>query len=392
MVEKAKIAADGGYNLSGERYRENGVRSSRSPIVSLGDVAKVIAGQSPPGASYNGAGIGTPFYQGKTEFGEVFIGGPVKWTTDPRRFADEGDILISVRAPVGPVNLALSRICIGRGLAAIQPDNDRLLTLYAFQVLRSLEAEITGNTGAAFASINKRQIENVPIPLPPLEAQREIIAEIEGYQKVIDGARAVIENYRPHIHIDPEWPQVKLGDALRTSSGGTPSRRKSEYYVNGTIPWFKSGEVAAGILTQSEEHITEDGLANSSAKIFPAGTVLVAMYGATVGKVGLLGINAATNQAICGILPTDSVVPKFLFYHLSERENEMIRRSFGGAQPNISQAIVRSFSIPIPPFSTQRSLVAELESEEALVNANRELIGRFEEKIHAAIDRVWGDG
>ena len=225
VVEKAKIAADGGYNLSGERYRENGVRSSRSPIVSLGDVAKVIAGQSPPGASYNGAGIGTPFYQGKTEFGEVFIGGPVKWTTDPRRFADEGDILISVRAPVGPVNLALSRICIGRGLAAIQPDNDRLLTLYAFQVLRSLEAEITGNTGAAFASINKRQIENVPIPLPPLEAQREIVAEIEGYQKVIDGARAVIENYRPRAQ--------KVVDGARAVIENPPPHHQPRMAVSG---------------------------------------------------------------------------------------------------------------------------------------------------------------
>ena len=192
IVDKDKIVANGEYNLSGERYRENGTRSSRFPIVPLGEVAEVIAGQSPPGESYNDAGTGTPFYQGKTEFGEIFIGKPTKWTTDPQRFAEDGDILMSVRAPVGPVNLATQRLCIGRGLAAIRPVEGRLLTSYAFYVLRNLEAEITGDTGAAFASINRDDIEKIQIPLPPLEAQKEIVSEVEDYQKVINGARAVL--------------------------------------------------------------------------------------------------------------------------------------------------------------------------------------------------------
>ena len=96
------------------------------PVVELGEVARVIAGQSPPGISYNTDGVGEPFYQGKTEFGNDYIGQPVKWTTDPRRFAEVTDILMSVRAPVGPVNLTNERVCIGRGLAAIRPANGRI--------------------------------------------------------------------------------------------------------------------------------------------------------------------------------------------------------------------------------------------------------------------------
>ena len=171
------------------------MRSSRFPIVPLGEVADVIAGQSPPGKSYNNAGIGTPFYQGKVEFGQMFIGDPIKWTTDARRFAEEDDVLMSVRAPVGPVNLATQLISIGRGLAAIRPTKNRLLASYTFYILRGIEAEIIGNTGTAFASINKGDIKQLEIPLPPLEVQKEIVAEIEGYQKVIDGARAVVNNY-----------------------------------------------------------------------------------------------------------------------------------------------------------------------------------------------------
>ena len=199
VVDKKRIAADGGYNLSGERYRKNGARASQFPVVKLGEVAEVTAGQSPPGRTYNNSGAGTPFYQGKTEFGEMFIGKPQKWTTEPQRFADAGDILMSVRAPVGPVNLATHRICIGRGLAAIKPSPDSLLTAYAFYVLRNMEPEIVGNAGATFASINKGDIQQIEIPLPPMEVQRELVAEIEGYQRTIDNARATIYNSEQDI-------------------------------------------------------------------------------------------------------------------------------------------------------------------------------------------------
>ena len=200
VVEKSKIAADDEYNLSGERYKRLSPQQSRFGMVTLGEVATIIAGQSPPGHSYNESGDGVPFYQGKTEFGELFIGEPKKWTTDPRRFADVGDILMSVRAPVGPVNLAPQKLCIGRGLAAIRPSQDQLDKMYIFHILRSMEPQITGSSGAAFASINKGDIEKINIPLPPLDVQKEIVAEIEGYQKVIDGARAKITRFEKNIH------------------------------------------------------------------------------------------------------------------------------------------------------------------------------------------------
>ena len=206
IVQKEKIAANGDYNLSGERYREVTIRATRYPIVELGEVAEVVSGQSPPGESYNEAGKGIPFYQGKTEFGEMYIGAPVKWTTDPQRFAEAGDILMSVRAPVGPVNLATQHICIGRGLAAIKPIEGRLITSYTFYFLKSQQEHIKGDAGAAFASINRDDIKKLQIPLPPLEVQKEIVAEIEGYQKVINGARTILDNYRPHIAIHPDWP------------------------------------------------------------------------------------------------------------------------------------------------------------------------------------------
>ena len=170
------------------------------PIVKLGELSEVIAGLSPPGKSYNDSGKGTPFYQGRTEFGELFIGKPKKWTTDPRRFAEDGDILMSVRAPVGPVNLATQRICIGRGLAAIRSTNhSRLLDRYAFYFLRSIESKITGSAGAVFSSINKRDIEKIGIPLPSLKTQKEIIAEIEAEQSLVSANHKLIQRMENKI-------------------------------------------------------------------------------------------------------------------------------------------------------------------------------------------------
>ena len=212
VVSKERLAADGDYNLSGERYRESVRPAGKWPLAALGEVAEVIAGQSPPGDSYNAAGVGEPFYQGKTEFGAMFLGEPVKWTTDPKRFAYEGDVLMSVRAPVGPVNLATQKIAIGRGLAAIRPKDDRLLNLYAYYVLRSMAAEITGSAGASFASINKGEIEQIEIPLPPLSVQEEIVAEVERYQQVIAEHKSAIVETEGKIQnaVEKVWTNVPV--------------------------------------------------------------------------------------------------------------------------------------------------------------------------------------
>ena len=379
IVEKGKLAANGEYNLSGERYRENGVRSSCFPIVPLGEVADVIAGQSPPGKSYNNAGIGTPFYQGKVEFGQMFIGEPIKWTTDARRFAEEDDVLMSVRAPVGPVNLATQRICIGRGLAAIRPTKNRLLTSYAFYILRSMEAEIISNTGATFASINKGDIRKLQIPLPPLEVQKEIIAEIEGYQKVIDGARAVVDNYRPQIVVDPDWPLRSLGDlAQNLDSRRVPIAKESR--KEGPFPYYG----ASGVVDYVDDYIFDDDILLVSED----GANLIARSTPIAFSVsGKCWVNNHAHVLRFKSLGTQKLVEVYL--------NAVSIEDFvtGSAQPKLNQQALNSIPVPMPhDIATQHQIVGELESEQALVEANRELIDRFEKKIQDTLARVWGDG
>ena len=172
----------------GDRPLPDGWRWAR-----LGEIADIIPGQSPPGSSYNESGIGTPFHQGKTEFTRKFIGNCSKWTTDPRRFAEADDILMSVRAPVGPVNLATERIAIGRGLAVIKPHKHRLTAMYTYYALRHLEPAIVGNPGSVFSSINKSDIQDIYIPLPPLAEQHRIVRILDDRLATIEKAKRAAE-------------------------------------------------------------------------------------------------------------------------------------------------------------------------------------------------------
>lgn len=162
--------------------------------------------------------------------------------------------------------------------------------------------------------------------------------------------------------LPPSWIWTTIDNIAETTSGGTPSRKNPNYY-EGTIPWVKSGELNDGRITTVEENITEEAIQKSNAKIFPKNTVLVALYGATVGKTAILGIDAATNQAICAIFPkANAFAPQFMNYWLRFKRPSLIELSTGGAQPNISQGIVRSFLFPLAPLPEQRRIVARIEA------------------------------
>lgn len=190
------------------------------------------------------------------------------------------------------------------------------------------------------------------------------------------------ERYQTKTKVNTEYPMVKIGEICKTSSGGTPKSTNREYYDNGNINWLKSGEVANGFIYSAEEKITEIGLLNSSAKIFPENTVLVAMYGATAGQVGLLKVPSATNQAVCGIYPNEHFIPEFLYYMLRSQREHFISLSTGGAQPNISQSIIKNIEVPVPPLSVQKEIVAEIEQYQKIIDGARQVVDNYRPTIN----------
>jgi type I restriction enzyme S subunit len=166
--------------------------------------------------------------------------------------------------------------------------------------------------------------------------------------------------------IDPlpnGWSLTTLGHLGKWASGGTPSRARAEYY-GGTIPWVKTGDLKDRMVTDPLERITEAGLDNSSAKLFPAGTLLIAMYGATIGRLGILSFPAATNQACAALLPYGETAQliSYVFYYLLGKRDELRAAGQGGAQPNISQNLISEFECALPPLNEQRRIVAKLDA------------------------------
>ena len=166
---------------------------------------------------------------------------------------------------------------------------------------------------------------------------------------------------------------VKLQDVAETSSGGTPNRGNKKFY-GGTIPWIKSGELPDGEIIEVQEKITQEAIKNSSAKIINCGTLLIAMYGATVGKLGITTFPAATNQAICAIQPSEELDRDYLFYYLLSIRKELTVASFGGAQPNISQDTLRNLTIPVISIEVQQEMAKKLKKQFSEIGKAREAI------------------
>lgn len=199
----------------------------------------------------------------------------------------------------------------------------------------------------------------------------------------------MIETIFKHTELGPiplDWDAVILGNICKTSSGGTPSRSNKSYY-KGSINWITTSELKDCYIYNSIEHISIEALRNSSAKLFPKGTILIAMYGATIGKLGILCIEAATNQACCAIF-CNSIIREYLYYYLLFDRKNIIEKGCGAGQPNISQQIVNKFIIPIAPIKEQTRIASTLTSVDNLIMSISELIEKKKQIKQGAMQEL----
>ncbi len=214
------------------------------------------------------------------------------------------------------------------------------------------------SVGGLSPTINWKDLKELRFNLPSLEEQKALANKLwaayslkESYKRLIKATDEMVKSQ--FIEMFKNTSLVRLGDRVDTQSGGTPNTKKSEYYDEGSIPWLSSGEINQGYISSTEKYITEEGLANSAAKWVPKNSVVIAMYGATAGKVGFITIPLTTNQAVCALLPNKDFDPLYLYYAVASQREWMIAQCRGAAQPNISQGIIRSMEIPMPSINEQ---------------------------------------
>jgi type I restriction enzyme S subunit len=187
------------------------------------------------------------------------------------------------------------------------------------------------------------------------------------------------------------WEKVKISDFTSVITGGTPSTTKTEYWENGHIPWLNSGALNQEIITDSENFITQAGLENSSTRMMPKDTILIALTGTTTGVVGYLSFEACANQSVTGILPSNKHHPKFLYYYLKSIREQILEASYGGAQKHISQAFVKELLIPLPPLATQKRIADILDTADALRRKDQELLTKYDQLAQAIFIDMFGD-
>ena len=307
-----------------------------------------------------------------------------------RAIPEESDIIISREAPMGVVGIIPEgfQCCLGQRLVLLKIDKSKCIPTYLLYSLMSeyvqLQIRRINRTGSIVSNLNISSLKELKILLHNFEEQSKIAnilsaiddkiqinnqinQELEAMAKILydywfvqfdfpdqngnpyksSGGKMV---YHPELkrEIPEGWGVAKVEDIAQTGSGGTPKSTNVSYYSNGEIPWINSGELEQTVITSTSNFITEEGLNNSSAKLFPSGTILVAMYGATAGKASFLTFEASTNQAICAIMLTDIRMRYYLKNVIEDLYQYLVKLSTGSARDNLSQDMIRNIKVVIP--------------------------------------------
>jgi len=397
IVAKEKIAANGDYNLSGERYREGSTRTSNYPTVPIGDICELFNGRAfkPEDWEDSGSG-GIPIVRiqnlNNPDSAFNYFTGEVS----ERNTINNGELLFSWSGSRGTSFGAHiwrgGKAVLNQHIFKVGFDESRATKMYLLHALNKAVTEVEENLhgGVGLVHITKGNLEKIEIPLPPLEVQKEIVAEIEGYQKVINGARAVLDHYRPHIPIHPGWPMVTLGEITKPEYGFTEKAAEK-----GDARFVRITDISGDgtLRPEDSKFITLNKEARKS--LLTKGDILVARTGATYGKTMIFAEDYPAVFASFLIrlrFPKNRVHPRYywVFAQSDLYWNQAKSLMTGGAQPQFNGNALVQVQIPLPPLVTQQQIVAEIEAEQALVAANRELIIRFEQKIQATLARVWG--
>ncbi|EOE7387678.1 restriction endonuclease subunit S [Campylobacter jejuni] len=396
-------------------------------VKKLGEIGEIVTGSTPSKSNLDFYGKDYPFFK-PSDFEQGYFlenagDNLSKLGFDKARQLPPKTILVVCIGSLGKV--ALTRVIgsCNQQINAIIPHKNIISEYIYYYCISSKFQSILFSKApqTTLAIFNKTEFSKLEIIYPKdIKEQERIVGILDESFAKIDESIKILEqdllnldelmqsalqkafnplkdNAKENYKLPQGWEWKSLGEIGNTSSGGTPLRNKKEYWENGSIKWLKSGELNDGYIDFIEENITEEAIENSSAKIFQKGTLLIAMYGATAGRLGILNLDSATNQAVCAFLHKDNknikFLEKFLFYFLFFIRDKIIKDSFGGAQPNISQTYIKNLQIPLPPLKEQEQIAKHLdfifEKTKALKELYTKELKDYEELKQSLLDKAF---
>ena len=367
----------------GYKMTELGEIPNEWNIMKLSEVAEIVMGQSPDSSSYNDIGDGVAFFQGKTEFGRI---NPVvkKWCNNPTKISKPLDILISVRAPVGDVNINNIEACIGRGLGAIR-QTGKSNYKYLYYAIQKYNNQLQkASQGSTFEAINSNDLKGLKLPMPLINEQEKIASILSTVDEQIDNVDALIEKNKElkkglmqtlltkgigHTkfkkteigEIPEEWEVNNLGNIVEVISGATPKTNINEYWDNGDIYWATPSDITSNgkYISVTEKKITENGLRNCSAKLLPIGSILMSSR-ATIGERCINTVPMTTNQGFKSLVCKDGINNEFIYYYVDILKEKLMGLASGSTFLEVSKKVVEDIKVVIPSLEEQEKIASIL--------------------------------
>lgn len=402
IAPKEQIAEQD-YVLVGERYLSNSMPEGTYKMVSLGDKSlfRVESGGTPSsnipeywdGNIRWATLVDLPAANLITELKDTERTiNPLGLEKSSAKLLPSGTVLVSTRATIGRVAIAECETATNQGFKNIIVIDDTKVSnrFVAYMMTALADRMVSLASGGTFKEISKSNFLTLSIPLPPLEKQEQIVAELDGYQKIVDGAQQIIDAYKPTIGIDPTWEKVKLGDICNLTYGYTDTAKES-----GSARFVRITDIDEKGLLRDENKRYVDLIEQNNAFLLHRGDLLVARTGATYGKTLYFDTDETAVFASFLIkLDLPEYIDHYFYWIFAQTQNywdQANRLVSGGAQPQFNANAIKQLVIPIPPLDVQKSIVKQAREEQKIIDANKKLISIFKQKITDKISEVWGE-
>ena len=396
LVSKSTISLDDNYFLSVERYQESPRQSGITNLVAIGDILELAPTEKV--GSRDVPIMSITMARGLIDQGDKFKRRIASESISDYKLVRRDNLVVGFPIDEGVLGFLrkyeFAAVSPAYGIWQLKNGNDINLD-YLEKILRStqMRAIYAANMQGAVSrrrSVPKDVFTKLTVPIPSLEEQEQLVAELNGYEAIISGANQIVENWRPIVEKKPEWDEVAISDVCTVIGGGTPDRKEAKYWGPG-IPWLSSRHIGDDHTVTGFEEITKLGLENSSSKVAPANsTILITRV--SVGKYAVADKDYAINQDLTAIISNSPMLDeKFLSYVIGDVARNVARDAVGVGVTGVTRDYINRSTIPLPPISTQREIVRHIEEEFGKIQSAKALIETYEARTRKVISNLWSE-